>query len=65
MWFQKLWILAILLGFVRFLKSKWEKSQFMFMEFWQSLETASVKTDADGKTMMHLPIRNNVTDVVM
>jgi lysyl-tRNA synthetase class II len=33
--------------------------------FWQSLETASVKTDADGKTMMHLPIRNNVTAVVM
>jgi hypothetical protein len=24
-----------------------------------------VKTDADGKRMMHLPIRNNVTAVVM
>jgi hypothetical protein len=38
----------------------------MDWRFWQSLETASSsKTDADGKPMMHLPIRNNVTAVVM
>jgi hypothetical protein len=55
--------LAILWGSRNGFQNASGEISFMFMDwrFWQSLETASCsKTDADGKPMMHLPIRTTL-----
>jgi lysyl-tRNA synthetase class 2 len=65
--FKNYWILAIFGVRGTVLKRKWEICSCLWIDgFGKALKPLPVvKTDADGKPMMHLPIQNNVTAVVM